>query len=194
MGLITIPTLGEEIPQVRLHPNAKLTPVARRLLVDRVEKLGWAVARAARGLPRARPRTRPPGVGLDCPFGAYLTERYLSDVARTQFVLPMRQMESCAQAGLSRPPGARFIRRRRDCLTYARDSFADSPARGCHPDALRRAPTAHGLRPTRAPLAHRAGLGHPLGRLEPAATEWPRPPGPGPKIHENRPFANSGAI
>jgi len=24
---------------VRLHPNAKLTPVARRLLVDRVEKL-----------------------------------------------------------------------------------------------------------------------------------------------------------
>ena len=48
MGLTTIPTLGEEIPQVRLHPNAKLTPVARRLLVDRVEKFGWAVARAAR--------------------------------------------------------------------------------------------------------------------------------------------------
>jgi len=33
---------------VRLHPNAKLTPMARRLLVDRVESLGWAVARAAR--------------------------------------------------------------------------------------------------------------------------------------------------
>jgi len=32
---------------VRLHPNAKLTPVARRLLVDRVEKLGWPVARVA---------------------------------------------------------------------------------------------------------------------------------------------------
>jgi hypothetical protein len=31
-----------------------------------------------------------PGVGLDCPFGAYLTERYLSDVAKTQLVLPMR--------------------------------------------------------------------------------------------------------
>ena len=33
---------------MRLHPNAKLTPMARRLLVDRVESLGWAVARAAR--------------------------------------------------------------------------------------------------------------------------------------------------
>ena len=48
MGLLRLQTLREEIPQVRLHPNAKLTPVARRLLVDRVEKLGWPVARVAR--------------------------------------------------------------------------------------------------------------------------------------------------
>jgi len=33
---------------VHLHPNAKLTPHARRLLVDRVERLSWSVARAAR--------------------------------------------------------------------------------------------------------------------------------------------------
>jgi transposase InsO family protein len=33
---------------VRLHPNAKLTPKTRRLLVDRVRRKGWAVARAAR--------------------------------------------------------------------------------------------------------------------------------------------------
>ena len=33
---------------MRLHPNARLTPAARRLLVDRVEKLGWPVARVAR--------------------------------------------------------------------------------------------------------------------------------------------------
>ena len=48
MGLKTTSQLRKEIPQVRLHPNAKLTPMARRLLVDRVEKLGWAVSRAAR--------------------------------------------------------------------------------------------------------------------------------------------------
>ena len=33
---------------MQLHPNAKLTPHARRLLVDRVERLSWPVSRAAR--------------------------------------------------------------------------------------------------------------------------------------------------
>jgi transposase InsO family protein len=33
---------------VRLHPNAKLTPKTRRLLVERVRRLGWPVARSAR--------------------------------------------------------------------------------------------------------------------------------------------------
>ena len=33
---------------MQLHPNAKLTPKARRLLVDRVERLHWPVAKAAR--------------------------------------------------------------------------------------------------------------------------------------------------
>ena len=33
---------------MRLHANAKLTPWARRCLVDRVRRLGWSVARAAR--------------------------------------------------------------------------------------------------------------------------------------------------
>jgi transposase InsO family protein len=33
---------------VQLHANAKLTPKTRRLLVDRVRKKGWPVARAAR--------------------------------------------------------------------------------------------------------------------------------------------------
>ena len=33
---------------MRLHPNARLTPLARHLLVDRVETEGWPVARAAR--------------------------------------------------------------------------------------------------------------------------------------------------
>jgi transposase InsO family protein len=33
---------------VRLHPNAKLTPKTRRLLVDRVRQKDWPVARAAR--------------------------------------------------------------------------------------------------------------------------------------------------
>jgi hypothetical protein len=28
-------------------------------------------------------------VGLDCSFGAYLTERYLSDIPKTQLLLPM---------------------------------------------------------------------------------------------------------
>ena len=35
-------------PQVQLHPNARLTPSARRLLVDRVDTECWPVARAAR--------------------------------------------------------------------------------------------------------------------------------------------------
>lgn len=33
---------------MRLHPNAKLTPAARQLLVERVRQLGWPVAKAAR--------------------------------------------------------------------------------------------------------------------------------------------------
>ena len=33
---------------MRLHPNAKLTPWARRRLVDRVQRRGWPVTRAAR--------------------------------------------------------------------------------------------------------------------------------------------------
>ena len=34
-------------PRVRLHANARLTPAARRLLVDRVRKESWAVKAAA---------------------------------------------------------------------------------------------------------------------------------------------------
>jgi hypothetical protein len=45
---ILLPILQREILQVRLHPNAKLTPKTRRLLVDRVRRLGWPVARSAR--------------------------------------------------------------------------------------------------------------------------------------------------
>ena len=33
---------------MRLHPNAKLTPVARRLLAERIRTQGWPVTRAAR--------------------------------------------------------------------------------------------------------------------------------------------------
>jgi transposase InsO family protein len=33
---------------VRLHPNAKLTPRSRRLLIDRIQRERWPVARAAR--------------------------------------------------------------------------------------------------------------------------------------------------
>ena len=33
---------------MQLHPNAKLTPKTRRLLVDRVVRLQWPVAKAAR--------------------------------------------------------------------------------------------------------------------------------------------------
>ena len=47
MGLQDTSTLREENPQVRLRPNAKLTPSSRTLLVERVQKLGWPVARAA---------------------------------------------------------------------------------------------------------------------------------------------------
>ncbi len=32
---------------MKLHPNSKVTPNGRRLLVERVRKLGWAVADAA---------------------------------------------------------------------------------------------------------------------------------------------------
>jgi transposase InsO family protein len=47
MGLPNL-TLREENPQVQLHPNAKLTASARHLLVERVERLDWPVAGAAR--------------------------------------------------------------------------------------------------------------------------------------------------
>ena len=48
MGLLKTSTLREEIPQVRIHANAKLTPRTRRLLVDRIREAGWSVTRAAR--------------------------------------------------------------------------------------------------------------------------------------------------
>ncbi len=38
---------SEGNPQVHLHANAKLTPAARRLLVDRIRGLGWRVTEAA---------------------------------------------------------------------------------------------------------------------------------------------------
>src|SRR5258705_2432774 len=46
MGLSTPTTLPKE-PQVKLHPNAKLTPFARELLVNRVRRLGWSIQDAA---------------------------------------------------------------------------------------------------------------------------------------------------
>ena len=42
---------------MQLHPNAKLTPSARRLLVDRVERERWPVARAARAAGVSRQTT-----------------------------------------------------------------------------------------------------------------------------------------
>jgi len=54
MGLLNL-TLREENPQVQLHPNAKLTASARYLLVQRVERLGWPVARAALAVGVSRP-------------------------------------------------------------------------------------------------------------------------------------------
>ncbi len=40
---------------MQLHPNAKLTASARQLLIERVERLGWPVARAARAVGVSRP-------------------------------------------------------------------------------------------------------------------------------------------
>ena len=54
MGLLNR-TLREENPQVQLHPNAKLTVSAWHLLVERVERLGWPVARVARTVGVSRP-------------------------------------------------------------------------------------------------------------------------------------------
>ncbi len=48
MGLSRSQQLREENPQVRLHPNAKLTPALRRLLAQRIQEERWPVARAAR--------------------------------------------------------------------------------------------------------------------------------------------------
>ena len=45
----------KENPQVRLHPNAKLTPWARHRLAQRVRKQGWPLARAAREAGVSRP-------------------------------------------------------------------------------------------------------------------------------------------
>ncbi len=47
MGLFDDLKRSEEIPQVQLHANAKLTPRTRRLLVDRIRRAGWPVAQAA---------------------------------------------------------------------------------------------------------------------------------------------------
>src|SRR5688572_79824 len=46
MGL-RIPTTLPKEPQVELHPNAKLTPLGRAELVQRIERQGWAVSDAA---------------------------------------------------------------------------------------------------------------------------------------------------
>jgi hypothetical protein len=64
--------------------------------------------KACRSSLRAQPtRRNHPGVGLDRPFGAYLTERYLSDLAKTQPVLPMRLRKSVTKGASSgsRPYG-----------------------------------------------------------------------------------------
>jgi transposase InsO family protein len=47
MGLFNDSKTLEGDPRVRLHANARLTPAARRLLVDRVRKESWAVKTAA---------------------------------------------------------------------------------------------------------------------------------------------------
>ena len=39
--------LVQQGTQVKLQPNAKMTPYTRELLVDRMERLGWAVSDAA---------------------------------------------------------------------------------------------------------------------------------------------------
>jgi transposase InsO family protein len=47
MGLFNDSKTLRGDPRVRLHPNAKLAPTARRLLVDRIRKEGWLVKEAA---------------------------------------------------------------------------------------------------------------------------------------------------
>ena len=47
MGLFNDLNILRGDPRVRLHANARLTPAARRLLVDRVRKESWAVKAAA---------------------------------------------------------------------------------------------------------------------------------------------------
>ena len=47
MGLFNDSKTLRGDPRVRLHANARLTPAARRLLVDRVRKESWAVKAAA---------------------------------------------------------------------------------------------------------------------------------------------------
>lgn len=46
MGLMKTSTLREEIPQVRLHPNAKLAPTQRLLPIRRIRQDGWSVTDA----------------------------------------------------------------------------------------------------------------------------------------------------
>ncbi len=48
MGLSTPHQPQRGDPQVQIHPNARLTPSARQLLIDRVERDDWQVSRAAR--------------------------------------------------------------------------------------------------------------------------------------------------
>jgi transposase len=54
MGLLNDLNRSEEIPQVHLHANAKLTPALRRLLVHRVLALRWRVTEAAEAAGVAR--------------------------------------------------------------------------------------------------------------------------------------------
>jgi transposase InsO family protein len=49
MGLSNPTTLSKE-PQVKQHPNSKLTPLTRAALAERVDGLGWAVADAAQAM------------------------------------------------------------------------------------------------------------------------------------------------
>ena len=48
MGFAVQTKSTQRRPQVQLHPNAKLTPKSRFLLVDRIEKRRWTVSAAAR--------------------------------------------------------------------------------------------------------------------------------------------------
>jgi transposase InsO family protein len=49
MGLSNPTTLSKE-PQVRQHPNSKLTPLTRAALAERIDRFGWAVADAAQAM------------------------------------------------------------------------------------------------------------------------------------------------